>query len=117
MLEGRSCVVPRLFCSTCETENDWSYMKYMLDLDIKNGKRPMEIDAAEDEHHPRKCTKMLESCHIVETVCISFQQPKDSDDSQMNQKTIEPLNDGDSMDSSDSGIQQSDEEQHAGDSG
>ncbi|KAK2375135.1 F-box/kelch-repeat protein [Trifolium repens] len=116
MLEGRSCVVPRLFCSTCETENDWSYMKYMLDLDIKNGKRPMEIDATEDEHHPRKCTKMLESCHIVETVRISFQQPKDSDVSQMNQKTIEPLNDGDSMDSSDSGIQQSDEEQHAGDS-
>ncbi|XP_004490024.1 F-box/kelch-repeat protein At1g26930-like [Cicer arietinum] len=77
MLEGRSCVVPRLFCSTCEGENDWSYMKYMLDLDIKNGKRPMEIDS-EDEQHPKKCTKMLDSCHIVESVRISLQQPKDS---------------------------------------
>lgn len=123
MLEGRCCVVSRLFCSTCETENDWSYMKYMLDLDIKNGKRPMNIDSAEDEHHPRKCTKMLESCHIVETVCISLQHPKDSVLSQTDQKTNEPLNvcqgvhdGGDSIDSSDSVIQQSDEEQHAGDS-
>ncbi|CAL5188726.1 unnamed protein product [Lathyrus oleraceus] len=122
MLEGRSCVVPRLFCSACETENDWSYMKYMLDLDIKNGKRPMEIDDAEDEHHPKKCTKMLESCHIVETVRLSFQQNKDSALSRVDQEIVEPVdvcegvNPGDSMDSLDSGVQQSDEEQQAGDS-
>lgn len=125
MLEGRSCVVPRLFCSSCETENDWSYMKYMLDLDIKNGKRPMEIDAAaedEDEHHPKKCTKMLESCHIVETVHLSFQQNKDSVLPGIDQEIAEPVDvcpgvcAGDSMDSLDSGIQQSDEEQQAGDS-
>ncbi|XP_058777282.1 F-box/kelch-repeat protein At1g26930-like isoform X2 [Vicia villosa] len=124
MLEGRSCVVPRLFCSSCETENDWSYMKYMLDLDIKNGKRPMEIDAAEDEdeHHPKKCTKMLESCHIVETVRLSFQQNKDSVLPGIDQEIAEPVDvchgvcAGDSMDSLDSGSQQSDEEQQAGDS-
>ena len=112
MLEGRSSVVSRLFCSTCETENDWSYMKYMLDLDIRNGKRTVEIDATEDEHHPRKCTKMLESCHIVESVSLSFQQPKDSVESL---NACPGVHDGDSMDdSSDSGIEQCDEEQHAG---
>ncbi|CAI8587860.1 unnamed protein product [Vicia faba] len=124
MLEGRSCVVPRLFCNSCETENDWSYMKYMLDLDIKNGKRPMEIDDAEDEDelHPKKCTKMLESCHIVETVRLSFQQNKDSVLPGIDQEIVEPVdvcqgvNSGDSMNSLDSGIQQSDEEQQAGDS-
>ncbi|XP_061338771.1 F-box/kelch-repeat protein At1g26930-like isoform X2 [Gastrolobium bilobum] len=151
MLDGRSCVVPRLFSSSCQSENDWSYMKYLLDLDIKNGKRPMEIDA-EDEPQPRKCNKILDSCHRVETAPISFQQQschaKDSVILQMDQETILSIcqgveevgdwtdqlpaeqvqqNDGDSMefgdhqsdkqkhgqpkDSSDSGIQLSDERQ------
>ncbi|KAK7307120.1 hypothetical protein VNO77_39906 [Canavalia gladiata] len=96
MLDGRSCVVPRLFSSSCQAENDWSYMKYLLDLDIKNGKRPMEIDASEDESQPRKCTKMLESCHIVETARISSQhQSCEARDSaiipQTDQETIELL--------------------------
>ncbi|KAJ1423613.1 putative F-box/kelch-repeat protein [Sesbania bispinosa] len=95
MLDGRSCVVPRLFSSSCQAENDWSYMKYLLDLDIKNGKRPMEIGAAEDEPQPRKCTKIFDSCHIVETVQISFQQQsceaKDSVVPQMDEEIIKPL--------------------------
>ncbi|XP_061338772.1 F-box/kelch-repeat protein At1g26930-like isoform X3 [Gastrolobium bilobum] len=124
MLDGRSCVVPRLFSSSCQSENDWSYMKYLLDLDIKNGKRPMEIDA-EDEPQPRKCNKILDSCHRVETAPISFQQQschaKDSVILQMDQETILSIcqgveEHGQPKDSSDSGIQLSDERQHAGDS-
>ncbi|XP_027360555.1 F-box/kelch-repeat protein At1g26930-like [Abrus precatorius] len=96
MLDGRSCVVPRLFSGSCQAaENDWSYMKYLLDLDIKNGKRPMEIDDEDDEPQPRKCTKKLDSCHIVETTRISLQQQsfeaRDSVVSPMDQETIEPL--------------------------
>lgn len=100
MLEDRSSVVERLFCSSCQAENDWSYMKYLLDLDTKNGKRPIEIDA-DDELHPRKCTKMLDSCHIVESVQISFQQhsfqPKNSVVCQMGQIGEDLNDDGDLM--------------------
>ncbi|KAK7407356.1 hypothetical protein VNO78_09204 [Psophocarpus tetragonolobus] len=75
MLDGCSCIVPRLFSSTCQAENDWSYMKCLLDLDIKNGKRPMEIDDVEDEpQQPRKCTKKMDSCHREEMTQISFQR-------------------------------------------
>ncbi|TKY69701.1 F-box/kelch-repeat protein SKIP11 [Spatholobus suberectus] len=95
MLDGRSCVVPRLFSSTCQAENDWSYMKCLLGLDIKNGKRPVEIDDVEDESQPRKCTKKLDSCHRVETAQISFQrqsiEAKDSVVPPMDQEIIEPL--------------------------
>ena len=76
MLDGRSCVVPRLFSGTCQAENEWSYMKCLLELDIKNGKRPMEIDDVEEDepHQPRKCTKKLDSSHKVEMARISFQR-------------------------------------------
>ncbi|KAG5059411.1 hypothetical protein GLYMA_01G045100v4 [Glycine max] len=97
MLDGRSCVVPRMFSGTCQAENDWSYMKCLLELDIKNGKRPMEIDDVEEDepHQPRKCTKKLDSCHRVEMARISFQrqsiEAKDSVVPPMDQETIEPL--------------------------
>ncbi|XP_057448265.1 F-box/kelch-repeat protein At1g26930-like [Lotus japonicus] len=102
MLDGRSCVVPRMFSSSCQTENNWSYMKdYLLDLDIKNGKRPMEIDA-EGEPQPRKCTKMLDSCQEVEIARVLFRQQslqgKDSVVPQMDSEQDNQL-DGDSMDS------------------
>ncbi|BAT99269.1 hypothetical protein LR48_Vigan06g103400 [Vigna angularis] len=97
MLDGRSCVVPRLFSSTCQAENDWSYMKCLLELDIKNGKRPMEIDDVEDEpQQPRKCTRKLDSYNRVEMARISLQrqsiEANDSVVSQMDQEAIEPLN-------------------------
>ncbi|KAL9328214.1 hypothetical protein ACSQ67_003217 [Phaseolus vulgaris] len=96
MLDGRSCVVPRLFSSTCQAQNDWSYMKCLLELDIKNGKRPMEIDDVEDEpQQPRKCTRKLDSYNRVEMARISFQrqsiEARNSVVSQMDQESIEPL--------------------------
>ncbi|XP_061364034.1 F-box/kelch-repeat protein At1g26930-like [Gastrolobium bilobum] len=88
MLDGRSCVVPGLFSNSCQTENKWSFMKYLPDLDIKNGKRPLDIDC-DDEPQPRKVSKRLDSCHQGETVPIVFQQQschaKDSVVAQMDQ--------------------------------
>ncbi|XP_020217412.1 F-box/kelch-repeat protein At1g26930 [Cajanus cajan] len=50
-------------------------MKCLLELDIKNGKRPMEIDDVEDEPQQlRKSTKKLNSCHRVEMTRILFQE-------------------------------------------
>ena len=105
MLDGRSCVVPRLFSSSCQAENKWSYMTYLPDFDIKNGKRPLEIDA-EDEPHPRKVIKRLDSCHRGKADRILFQQqsyqtddsvvPKIDDDEstiQDQRKDFEPMSD------------------------
>lgn len=63
MLDGRSCVFPRLFSSSCQVENKWSFMKYRPDLDVKNGKRPLENidDGEEDEPQSNKLTKILGS--------------------------------------------------------
>ncbi|KAK7309766.1 hypothetical protein RJT34_06759 [Clitoria ternatea] len=94
MLDDRSCVVPRLFSSTCQADNDWSFMKCLLDLDIKNGKRPVEIDA-DDEPQPRKCTKKLDSCNGVEAARIEARhesfEARNSLIPQMDQETIQPL--------------------------
>lgn len=92
MLDGRLCFVPRLFSNTCQEDNDWSYMKFLLELDIINGKRPMEIDDVENEtQQPRKCTKKLDSWHRVEMTQIESIETEDSVFPQMDQKIIESL--------------------------
>ncbi|XP_004511220.1 F-box/kelch-repeat protein At1g26930-like [Cicer arietinum] len=139
MLEGRSCVVPRLFSSSCQAENNWSFMNYMPDLDIKNGKRPLGIDD-EDEPQSRKVNRRLGSCYQDEMGLVSIEQKScHADDSVVPQmdlddqmKDFESLNDCQSVekvgafsvqfsaellldssskfgDSSDSGVHQSDE--------
>ncbi|XP_057761670.1 F-box/kelch-repeat protein At1g26930-like [Arachis stenosperma] len=86
MFEGRSCVVSRLFPSSCQAENNWSYMKYLPELDIKNnGKRPAENIASEDENRPRKYTRMLDSKQK------SLEDNENSVVSQEDQETIETL--------------------------
>ncbi|PKI75433.1 hypothetical protein CRG98_004103, partial [Punica granatum] len=59
MLEGRSCVVPRVFSSSCQQESSWGCMSYRLGLDIGNSKRPLEIDS-EDDQHQRKATRLID---------------------------------------------------------
>ncbi|KAI4328413.1 hypothetical protein L6164_020770 [Bauhinia variegata] len=44
MLDGRSCVVPRLFSSCCQAENKWDYMNYLRDFEIKNDKCAVDVD-------------------------------------------------------------------------
>ncbi|KAK7362246.1 hypothetical protein VNO77_04356 [Canavalia gladiata] len=81
MFDGRSCVVPRLFSSSCQAENKWSFMTFLPDVDIKNGKRPLDIDG-EDESQARKVNRRLDSCHQDETAQILFpQQSCHADDS------------------------------------
>ena len=114
-------MVPRLFPSSCQAENNWPYMKYLPELDIKNGKRPMEINDAEDEPHPRKCTRMLDSCHGVETARISVQQQsfevKDSSVPQMGQETTEELSICQGVEAADDSTDQllDEQEQHRAD--
>lgn len=88
MLEGRSCLVPRLFSSSCqaEAENNWSFMKFMPDLEIKNGKRGIDD---EDEPQPRKVNRRLESCYQGEMDSVVPQIDLDDDQ----RKDFEPLND------------------------
>lgn len=74
MLDGRSCVVPRLFPSSCQADNKWSFMTYLPDLDIKNGKRPLDPDG-EEEPQPRKANRRVDSRHHDgETARFLYQQ-------------------------------------------
>ncbi|KAK7250441.1 hypothetical protein RIF29_32884 [Crotalaria pallida] len=61
MLEGRPCVVRRLFPSS---ENMWPFMNYQLpDLDIKNGNCPLQMDGDGDHQTNQwnKVTKLMDS--------------------------------------------------------
>lgn len=63
MLEGRSCLVERLFQSSCQPDSKWSCMTFHL-LDIgnnnnNNNKRRHEIEDSEDDHPQRKSAKLL----------------------------------------------------------
>ncbi|KAK7348575.1 hypothetical protein VNO80_23134 [Phaseolus coccineus] len=78
MLEGRSCVVQRLFPSSCQADNKWSFMKYLPDT--KNGKRPSDTDG-EEESQPRKINRRADSCHQGETTPVLYEQKYDADDS------------------------------------
>lgn len=122
MLEGRSCVVPRLFSSSCQTENNWSFMNYMPDLDIKNGKHPLDIDG-EDESHPKKVNRRLDSCyqqkscHAEDSVVPEIDQDdqrKDCESGDSSEQFDEHQLEGDLMNSND---QQSSDEQQEQDSG
>ncbi|CAJ1939909.1 unnamed protein product [Sphenostylis stenocarpa] len=73
MLEGRSCVLPRLFPSSCQADTNWSFMTYLPDLDTKNGKRPKDVDD-EEEPQPRKINRRVDPCHQGETTQFLFQQ-------------------------------------------
>ncbi|KAF7828073.1 F-box/kelch-repeat protein [Senna tora] len=72
MLDGRSCVVSRLFPSSCQAENKWSYMSYLRD--VKNSKRLADFEGEEDEPQPRKSAKMFDSCPTIETAGIVGEQ-------------------------------------------
>ncbi|CAL5196914.1 unnamed protein product [Lathyrus oleraceus] len=88
MLEGRSCVVPGLFSSSCLAENNWSFMKYMPDLEVKNGKRLLGSANDDDEPQSRKVNRRLDSCYPGEMDSVVPQI--DLDD---RRKDFEPLND------------------------
>ena len=91
MLEGRSCVVPRLFPSSCQADDKWPFMTYLPDLDIKNGKRPLDPDG-EEEPQSRKANRRVDSHHQGKTTQFLFQQQScHADDSvvpQMDQLVI-----------------------------
>ncbi|XP_057949148.1 F-box/kelch-repeat protein At1g26930-like [Malania oleifera] len=48
MLEDRSCLVSRVFSSSCGKENKWSYINYRLEMEIPKSKRPLEIKEEEE---------------------------------------------------------------------
>lgn len=127
MLEGRSCVFPRLFSSTCPAENNWSFMKYLPDFDIKNGKRP--FDGEDGLLRSNKLSKILD--HRVEQQSFldkdsledssSVLSPMDEDGSSIleGENYCEPFNDFRNVEMDGAGFDKpSDErEQHrAGDS-
>ncbi|XP_038692176.1 F-box/kelch-repeat protein SKIP11-like isoform X2 [Tripterygium wilfordii] len=49
MLEGRSCLVSRLFTSSYQPESQWAFMPYS-----GSGKRPLDLDEDEDGSHSRQ---------------------------------------------------------------
>ncbi|XP_009360358.2 F-box/kelch-repeat protein SKIP11 isoform X1 [Pyrus x bretschneideri] len=69
MLEGRSCLLSRVFPSSCQPESEWPYMTYRRLDDISNSKRPLGFDGGDDdeEHRERKLCKRLDCCDMVET--------------------------------------------------
>lgn len=72
MLEGRSCLLSRVFSSSCQQpESNWPYRMtfHQLRVDIANGKRPLEFDGDDDdeENRDRKLCKLLDCCDMVET--------------------------------------------------
>ncbi|XP_004297315.1 PREDICTED: F-box/kelch-repeat protein SKIP11-like [Fragaria vesca subsp. vesca] len=72
MLEGRSCLLSRVFSSSCQQpEGNWPYRMtfHQLRVDIANGKRPLEFDGDDDdeENRDRKLCKLLDCCDMVET--------------------------------------------------
>lgn len=122
-------------------------MTYLADLDIKNGKRPLDIDDEEEEHLPRKANRRVEqSCHAGDSVVPQMDHDQKNDcESLRNWHRVEKVDAcyaqlldeqeqhrfGDSLvvsgglqankqhedkssDSSLSGVQQSDEQQMAG---
>ncbi|KAK4784615.1 hypothetical protein SAY86_018983 [Trapa natans] len=60
MFEGRSCLGPRVFSSSCQHEGSWGCMSFRLELGIGSSKRPLDIDC-EDEHRRRKASKLIGS--------------------------------------------------------
>ncbi|XP_062111636.1 F-box/kelch-repeat protein SKIP11-like [Humulus lupulus] len=62
MLEGRSCLVSRLFPSSCQPETQWYMTCQFVEVEIgsSNIKRQLEIDPEED-HPQRKSSKLLDS--------------------------------------------------------
>jgi hypothetical protein len=62
-------------------------MKFMPDLDITNGKRPIDSDD-EDEQMPRKVNRRLDSCYQAEMDSVVPQIDLDDE-----RKGFEPLND------------------------
>ncbi|KAK4261140.1 hypothetical protein QN277_004182 [Acacia crassicarpa] len=88
MLDGRSCVFPRLFSSTCPAESNWSFMKFLPDFDIKNGKRPLEIDG-EDGFRSNKLTKILDQ--RAEGVRTSLEQQSWQDKDSLDSPVIPPM--------------------------
>ncbi|KAK7317542.1 hypothetical protein RJT34_01872 [Clitoria ternatea] len=80
MFDGRSCVVPGLFSSSCQAENKWSFMTFLPELDIRNGKRHRDFDG-DNEPQPRKVNKRVDSCHQGETRNLFQQHMCHADDS------------------------------------
>ncbi|XP_054809377.1 F-box/kelch-repeat protein At1g26930-like [Prosopis cineraria] len=133
MLDGRSCVFSRLFSSTCPAENNWSFMKYLPELDIKNGKRPLEIDG-EDGPRSSKLTKILDqraegvrilheqqSCQDKDSLDSSVIPSMDQDGSNIpeQRKHCEPFKDFRRVEMAAAGSNQPSDQQeqhHAGDS-
>ncbi|KAI4314185.1 hypothetical protein L6164_027119 [Bauhinia variegata] len=95
MLDGRPCVVPRLFSSSCQAENKWGYMNFLQDFEIKNGKCPADVDGndgpkradinltngkrpseigGEDPFQPRTSGKKLCSCRRAEAARLLFEE-------------------------------------------
>ncbi|KAF4360890.1 hypothetical protein F8388_020043 [Cannabis sativa] len=62
MLEGRSCLVSRLFSSSCQPETKWCMTYHLLEVEIgsSNNKRQLDIDSEEDQLQ-RKSSKLLDS--------------------------------------------------------
>lgn len=54
MLEGRSCLVPRLFVSSCQPESQWSFMPFR-----PSGKHP--LDGSEDDYRSIKYPRLSDS--------------------------------------------------------
>ncbi|XP_061990504.1 F-box/kelch-repeat protein SKIP11-like [Rosa rugosa] len=102
MLEGRFCLLSRVFSSSCQQqpESKWPYMMtfHQLKVDIAKGKRPLEFDGEDDddeESRQRKLCKLLDCCEVMETAqpCSCGEQSED----ESNQDGAAASSDSDSL--------------------
>lgn len=83
MLEGRSCLLSRVFSRSChQPETKWLSMTFHeLKVDIANGKRPLEFDGEDDdEDRRRKFCKLLNCCEMAQP--SSCEQSEDESNNQ-----------------------------------
>ncbi|KAL5722711.1 hypothetical protein ACHQM5_006197 [Ranunculus cassubicifolius] len=67
MLESQSCLISRALPNSCEQESKWVYMTYRL-LEVTNGKRRLEEEAAEEEFGKRKRIDVREREEAINTM-------------------------------------------------
>ncbi|WCJ27613.1 Galactose oxidase/kelch repeat superfamily protein [Euphorbia peplus] len=61
MVEGRSCLTPRLFGSSCQPDSQWSFMSFKRS---SSGKNPLD-DASGNDCQPLKYIKVSESLQVT----------------------------------------------------
>ncbi|KAK3443045.1 F-box/kelch-repeat protein SKIP11 [Eucalyptus grandis] len=80
MLEGRSCLIPRVLANSCQSESSWpGCMSFRLEIDIGSSKHSRDIDSNED-HPRRKSLRLSEASELQEIDQLAQDSGKQSSD-------------------------------------